>query len=78
MLRGYMKTISLKIQNSIFKETEKLVSTMEKSRNKYINDALEFYNLAQKRKIIEKKLKKESLLIKTNSMTVLREFEEIE
>ena len=73
-----MKTISLKIQNSIFKETEKLVSTMEKSRNKYINDALEFYNLAQKRKIIEKKLKKESLLIKTNSMTVLREFEEIE
>jgi predicted transcriptional regulator len=73
-----MKTISLKIDDSIFGETEKIIARMKKPRNRYINEALEYYNQLQRRLIIEKRLKKESELVKDNSMSVLKEFEEIE
>jgi hypothetical protein len=72
-----MKTVSLKIDDSIFGETEKILSKINKPRNRYINDALDFYNRFQKRTIIEQKLKKESDLVKTDSMSVLKDFEEI-
>jgi hypothetical protein len=73
-----MKTVSLKIDDSIFVETEKILSRMKKPRNRYINEAIDYYNQLQKRLIIEKRLKKESLLVKDDSMSVLKEFEEIE
>ena len=73
-----MKTISLKIDDSIFGETESIVSAIQKPRNRYINEAIDHYNKLQKRKIIEEKLKRESLLVKENSMSVLKEFEGIE
>jgi len=73
-----MKTVSLKIDDSIFRETEKILSRMKKPRNRYINEAIDYYNQLQKRLIIEKKLKKESLLVKDDSMSVLKEFEEID
>lgn len=73
-----MKTISLKIDDSIFAETEKILARMKKPRNRYINEALEYYNQLQRRLIIEKRLKKESELVKDNSMSVLKEFEEFE
>lgn len=73
-----MKTISLKIDDSIFGETEKILSQMKKPRNRYINEAIEYYNQFQRRLIIEKRLKKESELVKKDSMSVLKEFEDIE
>jgi predicted transcriptional regulator len=73
-----MKTVSLKIDDSIFGETEKILSKIKKPRNRYINDAIDYYNRIQKRAILEKKLKKESDLIKTDSMEVLKDFEEID
>ncbi len=73
-----MKTISLKIDDSIFGETESIVASMKKPRNRYINEAIAYYNKVQKRKILEQKLKSESLLVKENSMSVLKEFESIE
>ncbi|PKP35886.1 MAG: hypothetical protein CVU00_00135 [Bacteroidetes bacterium HGW-Bacteroidetes-17] len=73
-----MKTISLKIDDSIFVETEKILLRMKKPRNRYINEALEYYNQIQRRLIIEKKLKSESELVKSDSMSVLKDFEEIE
>lgn len=73
-----MKTVSLKIDNAIFGETEKILSTVKKSRNRYINEAIEYYNRFQKRIILEKRLKKESELVKKDSMTVLKDFEEID
>ena len=73
-----MKTISLKIDDSIFGETESIVSVMQKPRNRYINEAIDYYNKIQKRQILEKKLKEESLLVKDNSMSILKEFEGIE
>ena len=73
-----MKTVSLKIDDSIFGETEKILSEIKKTRNRYINDAIDYYNRLQKRALLEKKLKKESELVKVDSMTVLKDFEEID
>jgi len=73
-----MKTISLKIDDTIFGETESIVSVLRKPRNRYINEAIEHYNKLQKRKMIENQLKAESLLVKENSMSVLKEFEGID
>lgn len=73
-----MRTISLKIDDSIFGETESIVASMNKPRNRYINEAIAYYNKVQKRKIIAKKLQSESLLVRDNSMSVLKEFEVIE
>jgi len=72
-----MKTVSLKIDDSIFGETEKILAEMKKPRNRYINDAIEYYNKHQKRVILEKKLLKESELVKKDSLAVLKEFEEL-
>jgi predicted transcriptional regulator len=73
-----MKTLSLKIDESIFGETEMILSKMKQSRNRYINEAIAYYNRIQKRKILEKKLRKESAIVKGSSMEVLREFEDID
>lgn len=72
-----MKTVSLKIDDLIFEETEKILSKNKKPRNRYINDALEYYNHVQKRLLLEKNLKKESDIVKDESMNVLKEFENL-
>ena len=73
-----MKTVSLKIDDSIFVETEKILSKIKKPRNRYINEAIDYYNRFQKRLILEKRLKKESEVVKMDSMSILKEFEEID
>ena len=73
-----MKTVSLKIDDSIFGETEKILTKIKRPRNRYINDAIDYYNRVQKRAILEKRLKSESDLVKEDSMDVLKDFEEID
>ena len=73
-----MKTVSLKIDDSIFGETEKILSRIKKPRNRYINEAIEHYNKFQRRILLEKILKAESNIVKADSMSVLKDFEEID
>lgn len=73
-----MKNVSLKIDESIFGETEKILARLKKPRNRYINEAIDYYNRLQKRLILEKRLRIESELVKSESMTILKEFEEID
>ncbi len=73
-----MKSISLKLQDRILQETEKLLSHLNTSRNNYINEAVEFYNKYQKRKLIEEQLLHESKLVAEDSMAILDEFESLE
>lgn len=73
-----MKTISLKLDDSVFKETEQVLLSLKKARNRYINEAVAFYNNVQKKKIIEEILKNESELVAQDSMQVLQEFEAID
>jgi len=73
-----MKNLSLKMDESIFMETEKITARISKNRNRYINEAVQFYNLLQKRKILAKQLQKESRLVQEESMKLLAEFEKLQ
>ena len=73
-----MKTVLLKLDDSTFVETENILSRIKKPRNRYINEAVEFYNKYQKRQILEKRLRSESALVMEESMNILKEFEEVE
>ena len=73
-----MKSISLKLQEQILIETEALLEHLKTSRNKYINEAVAYYNQYQKRKLIEEQLVKESKLVSEDSMKILKEFERLE
>jgi len=73
-----MKSISLKIDDDIFIDTEEILRQVNKPRNRYINEALDYYNTLQKRVMLAEKLKKESKLVSGNSMEILGEFESLE
>ena len=73
-----MKVISLNIDEIIFSDTEKIVALMKKPRNRYINEAIDFYNKHQQRLMLEHKLQKESGIVKEESLNILRDFEEID
>ena len=73
-----MKNLSLKIDDNIFEETERILSKIKKPRNRYINEAISFYNKLQNRKLLKKVLERESYLVKEDSMDVLKDFEEID
>jgi len=73
-----MKTVSLKIDDSIFGETEKILSRISIPRNRYINEAIDYYNKVQKKQILEKKLRAESSLVKEDSMRILMDFENMD
>lgn len=73
-----MKSISLKLQDAIFQEMEKLSEVLETNRNKYINEAIAFFNAHQERKLLEQRLIEESSLVASDSMEVLQEFEILE
>jgi len=72
-----MKTLSLKLDDNIFNETEDVLVKVKKSRNRYINDAVDFYNRVNKRNLIARKLAKESRMVKNESLAVLAEFESL-
>ena len=73
-----MKTISLKIDDNNFSEIEKILSSLKKPRNRYINEAIEYYNKFQQRNLLKRKLEFESRLTKSQSIEILKEFEAIE
>ena len=73
-----MKTLSLKLDDTIFQETEGVLTMLNKSRNRYINEALGFYNRLQRKRLIARKLETESKLVCAESMKVLMEFEKLD
>jgi hypothetical protein len=70
-----MKTLSLKLDNAIFEETETITAEIKMTRNRYINEAVELYNRFNKKKLLKSQLQKESVLIAADSMEILKEFE---
>lgn len=73
-----MKVLSLKLQDEIFEDVEKVVKNFHISRNAYINKALLVYNKLNQRKLLQKKLQKESKFVQSVSLEVLHELEQIE
>ncbi|MDC7228010.1 MAG: hypothetical protein PQJ61_14700 [Spirochaetales bacterium] len=73
-----MKTLSLKMDDDIFTETEEILAQVKKARNRYINEAVDYYNKLAKRKILEQQFQNDSTVVRDDSMAVLNEFEAIE
>ena len=72
-----MKTPSLKLDDIIYEETEQLLEKINKPRNRYINEAIQYYNRIQKIQITAQLLKLESKLVSEESMNILNEFENL-
>ncbi|MBU3745016.1 MAG: hypothetical protein FGM61_10820 [Sediminibacterium sp.] len=70
-----MKNLSLKMDDSIYQETERITNRLRKARNRYINEAVDLYNQFNRRKLLQKQLAKESALTAQDSMEVLALFE---
>ncbi len=66
------------MDDSIYHETEKILLKVRKTRNRYINEAVKFYNLLQNRKLLAQQLQLESRLVREESMKMLSDFESIE
>ncbi len=72
-----MKTLSLKLDDEIFEETDRIAGKLKIARNRYINEALNVYNLWNNRKLLKQKLVKESNKVSQDSMKILNEFEKL-
>lgn len=72
-----MKNLSLKLKEDIYRDTEIVVKKLNVPRNSYINKAIDFYNKVHNKSILRKKLFEESLLVSSDSMEILKEFEKI-
>ena len=72
-----MKSLSLKLDDDVFADTEEITAKLKLARNRYINEAVEAYNLLHKRRLLKKTLVKESKLTSADSMSILREFEKL-
>jgi hypothetical protein len=72
-----MKTLSLKLDDKIFDEAEEMTSKLKLARNRYINEAVNVYNLYNRRRLLKKQLMKESKLTSKDSMDILHEFEKL-
>jgi hypothetical protein len=64
-----MKTLSLKLDDNIFNETEDVLTKVKKSRNRYINEAVDYYNRINRRNLISRKLE---------SLAIIAEFESLQ
>jgi hypothetical protein len=73
-----MKVLSLKLDDNVFDETERMVSKLKLARNRYINEALSLYNKYNRRKMIKSQLAREAALSQDASMEILREFEALD
>ena len=70
------KTLSLKLDDGIFADAEKILSKADMSRNAYFNAAIGYYNHLMQRKELKARLAAESGLVKEESMNVYRVFED--
>ena len=73
-----MKVLSLKLRDDIFSEVERVVHKIHIPRNAYINQALSLYTKLYNRKLLKKKLEKESKAVQGSSLEVLKVFEKLE
>jgi hypothetical protein len=71
-------SISLKLQELIYKDTETIIKKNKIPRNSYINNAMKYYNAYNKRMLMRDKLRTESDKVATDSIKILNEYEKIE
>jgi len=70
-----MKKIKFKIVHLMIQEYDNVLSRNKVIFRKKYYEALDYHHQVQKQEILERTLKKESFLVKDESMLVLKEFE---
>ena len=70
-----MKTLSLKLDDAIFRDAEFITTELKLARNRYINEAVNLYNKFNKRRLLKSELSIESNIAREESMSILSEFE---
>jgi cell division septum initiation protein DivIVA len=73
-----MKSLSLKLDEKVFDDTEAITKELKIARNRYINDALALYNKFNERNLLQKQLKKEIESCKESSSEVMKDWEDID
>ena len=73
-----MKSLSVKLDEKVFKETDEISRALKLPMNTYIHDALTLYNKYNKRQILKKKLHLESTAVMKESLHILAAFEKLE
>jgi len=71
-----MKSLSLKLDDKVFDDTEEITKELKIARNRYINDALELYNKFNHRLLLEKQIKKEIKACKESSLEIMHDWED--
>ena len=69
------KLVSVKLDDEVFRDTERLVRETKSSRNALINRAVRLLTRVYKRRRLREVLKRESALVGAESVAVLNEFE---
>lgn len=72
-----MKNLSLKLEDDIYIETERITAKLQIARNRYINEAVDLLNKYHKRRLLKSQFAKESAAVKIDSMEILREMEKL-
>jgi hypothetical protein len=73
-----MKSLSLKLQDNIFIETEKMLEALKKPRNTYLNEAIAYYNKYQRRLWLEKQFAIDVVLAGEDSVEMARSLENLD
>jgi hypothetical protein len=72
-----MKILSLKLDDEIFNEAGEITGKLLVARNRYINEAVDLFNRLNKRRLLKKQLKKESVFTSKDAMDIHHEFERL-
>ena len=72
------KVLTLKLKDEIFEAVEKVLKNEGIPRNRYINNAIDYYNKLNRRRILKTQYLAEAELVQDNSLEVLEEFEQFE
>ena len=72
------KVLTLKLKDEIFEAVEKVLKKEGIPRNRYINNAIDYYNKLSRRRILKTQHLTEAELVQDSSLEVLEEFEQFE
>ena len=72
------KVLTLKLKDEIFEAVEKVLKKEGIPRNRYINNAIDYYNKLNRRRILKTQYLTEAELVQDNSLEVLEEFKQFE
>ena len=72
------KVLTLKLKDEIFDAVEKVLQKEGIPRNRYINNAIDYYNKLNRRRILKTQYLAEAKLVRESSLEVLEEFEKFE